>query len=126
MKKKTVSQLKKELDRLFSLYIRNKYAKAGYVRCFTCGVVKLISNMQCGHFVSRAHLATRYDEENVRPQCVGCNVFGGGKTAVFADNLERKSPGIVAALYRKARQIVKNFPYEEKIKEYKEKLKQYE
>lgn len=126
MIKKTVSWLKKEADRVFSLYIRNKYAKNGYVKCYTCGKQLEIKQMQCGHFVSRSHLATRYSEDNCRPQCVGCNVFGGGKTATFAVRLERENPGIVKSLYQQAQKIVKNFPYEEIISKYKQKLDEYE
>jgi hypothetical protein len=58
---------------------------------------------------------------------VGCNVFGGGKIAVFATKLDHElGEGAVTKLYRKAQEITKNFPYEKKIEEYKEKLKQYD
>lgn len=121
-KKKTVSKLKKELDKVFSEYIRRKYAKNGKTNCYTCSRLLEWQQIQCGHFVSRQHLSTRYDEENCRPQCVGCNVFGGGRVSTFANNLENESIGIVASLYRKAGLIFKDFPYEEKIEEYKNKL----
>lgn len=125
MKKKTTSQLKRELDKLFSLYIRQKYAdEKGYVECYTCSKKLPWGEIQNGHFVSRSHLATRYDEENCRPQCVGCNVFGGGKVALFATRLEKeRGAGTVSRLYRQAQQIVKDYPYEEKISHYKELLK---
>lgn len=122
-KKLTTSQLKKKLDNVFSKYIRQKYAdNDGYVLCYTCGIKKSYAEIQNGHFVSRSHLATRYLEENCRPQCVGCNIFAGGRVAVFATNLEREKKGIVQELYRKAQEITKYYPYEEKIKEYEEKL----
>lgn len=101
--------VKKRLDRVFSLYIRNKYAREGYLKCYTCGVTKEIKSMHCGHFVSRSHLYTRFDEDNVRPQCVGCNIFGNGKTAVFATRLERENPGIVKELYARSQMIAKTF-----------------
>lgn len=81
---KTLAQLKKELDRVFSLYIREKYPK----RCYTCG--KRGVTLQCGHFVSRQYLATRWDENNCRPQCVGCNMFGNGKPLDFEENLKKE------------------------------------
>ncbi len=124
-RKKTTSQLKKILDTQFSLFIRNKYSTRGYVRCYTCDKRMLIKESQCGHFVSRSCLTTRYDERNCRVQCVGCNVFGKGMTMVFANKLEEENQGIVAELYREARKIVKNFPYEEKIKYYTDKLKEF-
>lgn len=127
-KKKSVSKLKKELDTLFSQYIRRKYAnEKEEVSCYTCGRVMHWKQIQCGHLASRSYLSTRYDENNVRPQCVGCNVFGAGKVVVFATLLDNElGEGTVARLYRKAQEITKNFPYQEKITYYKEKLKQYE
>lgn len=127
MKKKTISKLKKELDRIFSIYVREKDAKNGYNVCYTCGVTKPTRELQCGHFISRSYLSTRFDEDNARPQCVGCNVFGGGQTVRFAENLERDcGTSIVRNLYKRARQIVKwgTSDYEEKIAYYKEKVKE--
>lgn len=123
-KKKSLSKLKHELDAVFSKYIRQKYAKNGQVQCYTCGTSKEIREIQCGHFVSRQHLSTRFDEENVRPQCAGCNLFGGGRVATFANNLENETRGIVVALYRKGNEITKWYTkdYEEKIQYYQEAL----
>jgi hypothetical protein len=89
---KTISKLKKELDKWFSLYIRLRDATdEGMVQCFTCGVVKYYkSGMQCGHFQSRRHLPTRFDEENCAPQCVSCNMFKQGEQYKFALNLDAK------------------------------------
>lgn len=83
-KEKTQAQLKKELDRVFSLYIRQKYP----AECYTCG--KKDTALQCGHFVSRQYLATRWDENNCRPQCAGCNIFGNGKPLDFEERLKRE------------------------------------
>lgn len=124
IKKKTTSQLKKELDKVFSQYIRQKYAdQNGYVKCYTCGVTKTIKEIQNGHFVSRSYLATRFSEDNCRPQCVGCNVFGGGRLPIFASNLEKETNGITSRLYREAQKIVKDFPYQAKIDYYKNLIK---
>jgi hypothetical protein len=73
----TVSKLKKELDKWFSLYIRLREATdEGLVQCFTCGNVNNYKvGMQNGHFMSRKFMATRYDEQNCQVQCVGCNMF---------------------------------------------------
>ncbi len=123
-KKKTTSQLKKELDTLFSQYIRRKYANhMGYVACYTCQKWLHWKEIQNGHFVSRAQLATRYCEDNCRPQCVGCNVFAGGKTSLFAENLERElGEGTISRLYREGNKITKDFPYQERIEFYKKKI----
>jgi hypothetical protein len=89
-KKKTesVTQLKKKLDAIFSLYIRQKYADdSGNVECYTCGSVKPIKSMQNGHFWSRSHLSVRWDEDNCRCQCAGCNVFKHGNYIVYTRKL---------------------------------------
>lgn len=125
MKKKTTAQLKKDLDKIFSQFVRQSYAEDGMVDCYTCSKRLRWEEIQNGHFVSRQHLATRYSEDNCRPQCVGCNVFGGGKVSVFAERLEKElGVGTVSRLYREANQIIKDFPYEAKIEYYKKKLKQ--
>ena len=130
VKKKTTTQLKKEADRLFSLYIRQKYADSeGMVRCFTCPkVIHYLEGrkINCGHFVSRAYLATRYDERNCRPQCWGCNntTFGWGghgKPVEFAAGLQAEyGPGIVEELYAKAKPLIPNFDYQAIIDKYSE------
>lgn len=126
-KKKTTSQLKKKLDEIFSRYIRLKHSKDdGKSSCYTCGVEKHWRELQNGHFISRSYLATRFNEDNCRPQCVGCNVFGGGRQVVFGSKLEAEKNGIINMLYRKAQEITKDYPYQERINHYTELLKEYE
>ena len=128
---KTISKLKKDLDKWFSLYIRLRDATdEGLCQCFTCGSVKYYKKgMQCGHFQSRRFLATRFSEENCQPQCVACNMFKGGEQFKFGLNLEAKyGEGKAEDLYRIARQIHKftRRDYQDGISYYKdavEKLK---
>ena len=127
---KTISKLKKELDKWFSLYIRLRESEEGLVECFTCNKVSHYkSGMQNGHFQSRKHLATRWDEENCQVQCVGCNMFKAGEQYKFAINLDAKyGEGTAEELEFLARTIMKvsRIDYEEKTGYYKglvEKLK---
>ena len=118
-KSKSISKLKHELDAIFSKYIRAKYPKV----CFTCGKK---GTLQCGHFVARSYLSTRFDEDNCRPQCVGCNIFGGGKPLDFEENLRSELGNKrVDALKKKRHEITILTPnwYEERIVMYKELLK---
>ena len=120
---KTISKLKKELDKWFSLYIRLRESEEGLVQCFTCGKVSHYkSGMQNGHFQSRKHLATRWDEENCQVQCVGCNMFKAGEQYKFSIALESKyGEGTAEKLELLARTIMKvsRIDYEEKISYYK-------
>ena len=121
---KTISKLKKELDKWFSLFIRLRDATdEGMVQCFTCGKVSHYkSGMQCGHFQSRRFMATRYDVRN-QIQCVACNMFRGGEQFKFALGLDAKyGDGTALELEYKARTIIKlsRIDYEEKISYYKD------
>ena len=105
---KSISKLKKDLDKWFSLYIRlRESTDEGMVQCFTCGAVKHYKQgMQCGHFQSRSFLATRFDEENCQPQCVGCNMFKQGEQYKFSLYLEAQYWQATAVeLQEKASQI---------------------
>ena len=91
--KKTISKLKKELDKWFSLYIRLRSANEyGMCQCFTCGKVGhyKTGGMQNGHFQSRKHMATRFDTENCQVQCIKCNMFSQGEQFKFGLNLDAK------------------------------------
>ena len=84
-KEKTYKQLLKELDSYYSKYIRQKDADSeGYVACYTCGAVKHWKSIDCGHYISRRHLSSRFFEKNTKPQCKGCNIFKEGNKPVFA------------------------------------------
>jgi hypothetical protein len=128
---KTISKLKKELDTIFSLYIRLRDATdEGMVQCFTCGKISHYkSGMQNGHFQSRRHHSTRWNEENCQVQCIKCNLYEQGEQFKFGMSLDGKyGEGKAAELGFLARQIYKvsRVDYEEKISYYKdlvEKLK---
>lgn len=125
MKKPTVAKLKKVLDALVSRYVR----LSGNGICYTCGLVRPLLELQCGHFISRAHSATRYDLDNLRPQCVNCNVWRRGNTAFYASNLMaelgKKRFDALIARGRTMKQF--NVPeLQRMIEDFKQKLTKYE
>lgn len=122
-KPKTSAKLKKELDAVFSIWIRTKYSIDGMVKCYTCTVTKPIKEMQNGHWIPRNNLVTRFSEENCRPQCVGCNMFNKGRPDVFAVNLIKEGIDIVELQQSKYKIFkVGTDWYEEKIAHYKSKV----
>lgn len=127
---KTISKLKKELDKIFSLYIRlRKATPQGMTTCFTCGTQKHYKKMHAGHFMSRKHLSTRWNEQNVQVQCPKCNLFGQGEQYTFGKLLDvRIDEGTAENLEQLARTTTKimRYEYEDMIKEYKKKLKDVE
>ena len=57
--------LKAKLDKEFSLFIRLRDVMPnGYFRCISCGQIKPFEQADCGHYFSRTHLATRFNEDN--------------------------------------------------------------
>ena len=127
MKKKTTSQLKKELDKWFSQYIRLRRADAnGLVECFTCGKIDHWKKQQAGHFQSRRHLTTRWNELNVQVQCVRCNMFNQGEQYKFGKLLDvRIGDETSERLERLSKHTAKfrRVDYLEMIEKYKEKVK---
>ena len=76
-----------KLDNIFSQYIRLRYSKNEIAECVTCGKQDHWKKQQAGHFVSRKHYSTRWDEDNVQVQCSGCNVFRYGEQYLFSKYL---------------------------------------
>jgi 4-hydroxy-3-methylbut-2-en-1-yl diphosphate synthase IspG/GcpE len=103
-KKPLRKNLIKELDTVFSKYIRLRYAKNEIAECVTCGKKQHWKKLQAGHFMSRTHYSTRWDEDNVQVQCVGCNVYHSGEQYKYSLYLGNK---LSEELYLKSKQIVK-------------------
>ena len=81
------STLVKNLDTVFSQYIRLKDAINEIATCVTCGKKDHWKKLQNGHFMSRRHYSTRWDENNVGVQCYGCNITNQGQQFLFAKYL---------------------------------------
>ena len=93
--KKTSSRQKpnlvKKLDRIFSLYIRLRDVMPnGYVRCISCGQIKSFEDVDCGHFHSRRHMATRFSEDNCNAECKFDNRFSADHLIGYQRNLIQK------------------------------------
>lgn len=83
----------KKLDKVFSLYIRLRDSKAygfRYFRCISCGQLKPFDKGDCGHYYSRAKMATRFDPENCNMECTFCNRFSSDHLIGYRENLIRK------------------------------------
>lgn len=87
----TLPKLRKKADRMFSRKRRQEEKdKFGNAICITCGCRRYWQELDAGHFIQREHLATRYEKDNVWPQCVKCNRFKGGRYSIYRDNLIEK------------------------------------
>ena len=123
-KKPIRSKLIKKLDVVFSQWVRLSNADhSGYCTCVTCEKRFHWKEIQAGHFMSRKHYSTRWDENNVHPQCVACNVYRAGeqyKYSVFLGQYQAEE------LYLKSQEIIKynNVELKEMIDDYTERLKE--
>lgn len=113
-KPKTLSKLKKELDKAFNAFIRNRDiwffgSNSGYhFKCISCNEVKSIEQMHAGHFYARTFTATRWDERNVNGQCVGCNTFRHGNLLEYRKGMLAKyGPEVLEELEVKKNQVFK-------------------
>jgi hypothetical protein len=127
-RKLTRSKLVKKLDTVFSIYIRRKEAVNEVATCFTCGKQDHWKKLQNGHFQSRKHYSTRWDEVNCQVQCAGCNVFRYGEQYKFSLGLDQKyGVGTAEMLLIRAKQVFKisDFELEDLIKKYKSFVDKY-
>ena len=103
-KKVTRTSLIKKLDSVFSIYIRRRYSMNDIAKCVTCGKEDHWSKLQCGHFMSRKHMSTRWNEDNCQVQCAGCNVFRYGEQYIFSQYLGNN---LSEELYKQSKEICK-------------------
>ena len=81
----------KKVDTVFSQYIRLRASDhRGFTECYTCGAVRHFSEVDAGHFMSRACMSTRWSETNVQSQCKRCNGFRSGEQYLFAKHLDQQ------------------------------------
>ena len=120
MAKKTHAQYKRILWPIFSKFIRlrDKFV------CFTCG--KFVGEKgfsQAGHFIPRGAggIALYFNEDNVHCQCSTCNLTLQGNVYEYGKKLGEEK---VKELYRIKNQITKDYPFEEKIAYYTQRVKE--
>lgn len=127
----TVSKAKARAWKVFSQYIRLKacceqdHIAKELVRCYTCGTIKQWKELQAGHGIAGRNNAVLFMEEIVKPQCVGCNIYGRGKSSIFTEKLiDELGMERYAELVRKSNEVVqyKVNDYLEIEKFYKHKL----
>lgn len=128
-----LQDLKIDLDRVVSRYIRLKEIDSEHkCECFTCGRKAHYLKHHCGHFINRVHLATRWLIQNLRVQCVKCNIELRGNIKVYAERLEEENKGSVEFLQDLSRTVehptrdeLKQllFDYQQKLKLVEQKLK---
>lgn len=117
----------KKLWKAFSEFIRLRDSdERGFCSCFTCGLVRYYTKMDCGHGLGRQHKSTKYSEKNNHAQCKKCNGFEGGMREVYKQKVNKRyGPGTWELLELQSRQPSKWSQFEIDVLEkyYKEQVK---
>jgi hypothetical protein len=121
--KKTTSQLIKELDDVFSLFVRLRDSDSqGTVTGFITGERIWWRDCDAAHYCSRQHMATRYDEMNVHACSVDSNRYDQDHLEKYGQALNKKYGwDEVLRLVNKSHQLTKftAFELQEMIDRYK-------
>lgn len=123
-----------KLWKVFSVWVRMRDAdENGYITCITSGRRVHWKEADAGHFISRKHLATKFDEQNVNAQSRHDNRFASGKQYEYGLAIDKKyGKGTAEKLYIKSKQVCKRSKfdvdvmtdyYKKKVKELKESKK---
>jgi len=119
-------KLVKKLDIIFSKFIRSRDNYNGMFKCCSCGQYKPYEQADCGHFINRRWMATRFREDNCHAQCRSCNRFDEGNavgyTMFMIDKYGKEHVEYLQAI-KNAGYKYTDFELEVLIKEYKQKLK---
>lgn len=119
----------KKLDRVFSQFIRKRDTKDGWGKCCSCGKRIAYEKGDCGHFINRRFMATRWREDNSHFQCRRCNRFeegnGVGYTLFMIDKYGREHVEYLRVLKNETMRFSVG-EIELMIKDYKQKLKELE
>ena len=96
-----------KVDNAFSEVIRLRNAdENGMVKCITCGDQYHWTDVDCGHYVKRGNMATRYDLQNCGEQCRLCNSTADGKEKDHAYYIDfTYGHGTAYKLERKGREV---------------------
>jgi len=126
---KTKQSLVKALDIPFSKFIRLRDTPGGVGRCISCQKVITYKTCDCGHYINRKHMTTRYDEKNCNAQCLSCNRFDEGNIQGYRKGLLKKIGEYETDLLEVKKHGTSTMGVFELgilIKVYKQKVKEYE
>lgn len=108
-KRESVSMLTKELDRVFSLFIRLRDSNSdGVGKCITCDKVGHYKEFHCGHFRSRKYLSTRWNPFNCNMQCPTCNLYNNGEEFIHGLKIDKKfGEGVAMEMFERSKEVIK-------------------
>lgn len=121
------NSLKNKLDAVFSEFIRLRDSRDnGTFTCISCGRLLPYDQADCGHYINRKHMSTRFSEKNCNAQCRSCNRFDEGNIQGYRRGLIAKyGEPVVLMLEASKNQINKlsEFEYKAMIDHYRKEVK---
>ena len=104
-----MSTLIKELDTVFSLYVKLRDCdSSGIVTCFVTGERIWYLDCDAAHFIPRAQMGTRWDEMNVHATSVDTNRFDDNHFTDYWNALNKAYTwGQIKALQQRGRSLLK-------------------
>jgi hypothetical protein len=121
------NSLKNKLDDVFSEFIRLRDSRDdGTFVCISCGRLLPYDQADCGHYINRKHMSTRFSEKNCNAQCHSCNRFDEGNIQGYRRGLIAKyGEPVVLMLEASKNQINKlsEFEYKAMIDHYRKEVK---
>jgi hypothetical protein len=127
MAKSELKKAKGKAWRAFSKYIRLRDAviTTGGTECAICCTCRKqypVEKLHAGHFLPGRTNGILFDERGVHAQCVGCNIYGGGRQAEYhLYMVEKYGHEVIDELARNKVQSCKihQWEYEALTKEYR-------
>lgn len=128
----TLGKLKKQLWKEFAMWVKLTQSKDGrWCTCYTCDRAIEIGTAGChaGHWLPKGGYSGHYfNPNNVRPQCMICNVRWSGNTPVFEQRLRAEiGDEAVNVIYENRHVLVKRDRgwYLEQIHHYREAITKF-
>jgi len=83
-----MKNIDKYLDNAFSIYTRLEHTdEYGIGYCYTCNKRITYKSAECGHYVRRKEMATRWNVNNGKIQCNHCNCALHGNLIEYRERL---------------------------------------
>ena len=125
--KRKSNSLMNKLDAVFSEFIRLRDSRDdGTFVCISCGRILPYEQADCGHYINRKHMSTRFSEKNCNAQCRSCNRFDEGNIQGYRRGLVAKygEPAVLMLEASKNRiNKIAEFEYRAMIDHYRKEVK---
>lgn len=116
-----------KLDKVFSEYIRLRDTNEdGMFTCISCNRILPYEMADCGHYINKKHMSTRFSEKNCNAQCRSCNRYDEGNMQGYRRGLIAKYGDTVVVMLESMKNKmnkISEFEYMKMIDHYQKEVK---